>query len=240
MIEIKKTKIDPIGCYKQAYEFVKDDYMNWWAIVFVGLMVAGFFPLILQGPITCGLAMCCLTKMRGGRPDLSLCFKGFDYFKQGIVAMALSIAVTIVLILPAIFFMFAGMITFTIGGENEQPLMIGIGILCFALYIVTIIFLNMAISMITYFSCALIVDRQVDGLAAFKAGISGYYQNLFGMLGHAVVGGAIAFVFGLFCCGLPMIALVPVMFVSNHMAYVKIFGEGKSGSVPPVQNVAAN
>ena len=62
---IQKVKIDPVGCYKQAFELVEGKYWLLLGVSAVGMFIGGAVPVVLIGPMMCGVYMCFLEKYRG-------------------------------------------------------------------------------------------------------------------------------------------------------------------------------
>ena len=69
------------------------------------MLIGGAVPVVLIGPMMCGLYLCLFAKMRGEPVEFGMLFKGFDYFVQGLVAAAIQT-------LPVILIMAVGQVIF--------------------------------------------------------------------------------------------------------------------------------
>src|SRR5690606_37230010 len=49
------TRLRPIEIYKEAWQILKQDYLMNFIIVFVGVMAVSFFPVVIFGPLMCGV-----------------------------------------------------------------------------------------------------------------------------------------------------------------------------------------
>ena len=91
-VAIRRVKIDPIGCYKRAFELVQGEYWVLLGVSAVAMFVGGAVPVVLLGPMMCGLYMCFLKKYHGEELEFELLFKGFDHFVPSLVATAIMTA----------------------------------------------------------------------------------------------------------------------------------------------------
>ena len=223
----KRAQISPIKCYTDGYEFIKSDYWNLWVICFVGGLIAGFFPLLLMGPISCGIALCFFARKRGHKYDFNLLFKGFDYFVPGLLVMLMNFGLAMLLILPFIAMYLAGFGMLFAASANES---VGFGFAGFGLILLAALggaFVNVLLNSLSFFACALIVDQKLEPFDAFKTAVSGITKNAFGLIGHALFGAIIGLVLTLVCFILVFL-LIPIYQASLYVAYVKIFGTNES------------
>ena len=196
-----------------------------------------FIPLILQGPMLSGLNMCFRAHERGEKFDLGLAFKGFDFFGKSILVMVAATVATFVLIMPAVLFVCGGQISFVAAAETEQPLLAILGVICWIIYMVLIMFITDFVTTFAYFGCALIVDFNLEPMDAIKLAWRGYRANFGGIFGHCILGGVLNGLMAM-CCGIPAILFMPVLVYSHHVVYNKVFPSHKSGSAPPVAEPA--
>ena len=75
-VAVQKVKIDPVGCFRQAFEWVKGDYWLLLGVSVVGTLIGGLVPIVLVGPLMCGIYLCFLRKYGGGDFEFDLLFKG--------------------------------------------------------------------------------------------------------------------------------------------------------------------
>src|SRR5438045_1745434 len=98
--EFTTGRIRPIECAKEAYELIKDEYWLLFAVSLVGAIIGGVSMYIVLGPMICGIYVCYLKKIDGGRVDFNDLWKGFDYFGR-------SLLVTIVVVVPIVVYIVA-------------------------------------------------------------------------------------------------------------------------------------
>src|SRR5688500_7961851 len=77
--------IKSVDCLKEGYALIKDQYWLFLGITVVGLLIGGAVPIVLIGPMMCGIHMCVLQKMHGQPVKFETLFKGFDYFTQSLI-----------------------------------------------------------------------------------------------------------------------------------------------------------
>src|SRR5437899_7283622 len=99
--------VSAVECLNAGWAAIKDRYWLFVGITLVATLLGGAVPIVLIGPMMCGLYMCLLAKMRGEPIEFGLLFKGFDYFVPALVAVAIHIVPVVVLVLLADVFLFA-------------------------------------------------------------------------------------------------------------------------------------
>ncbi len=230
--EVKKVNIGPIACYQEAYEFLKNDYATFWALTIVGTFIGNAVPIVLQGPMYCGLTMCFIAKRRMEHFDFNLMFRGFDYFGKSIVGVLCSFGVQMVLFLPIAFF-YIGIFVSLIAWQQSNNNIMVIPIILFYLAAISysIVVTNLGFTL-TFFTCCLMVDRQMDSLDAFKIAFHSIRKNLWQLVLHALIGTGV-YLAGMMACGIGLLFLIPLIVTAEYMAYEKVFGlSGRSPHEP--------
>ena len=74
---------------ESGWAAIKDRYWLFLGVSLVAMLIGGAVPVVLIGPMMCGLYLCLLAKMRGEQVQFDKLFKGFDYFVPGLVAAAI-------------------------------------------------------------------------------------------------------------------------------------------------------
>jgi Na+-transporting methylmalonyl-CoA/oxaloacetate decarboxylase gamma subunit len=115
----------------EGKELLGDQYFTFLGISLVGMLISGAVPLILVGPVYCGMALCLLKQARNGPMVFDDLFKGFEYFGQSIIAALVYFGATLVVFIPFAIAYVAGMVMIASG---EGPL-IGIGIVLLILVV---------------------------------------------------------------------------------------------------------
>ncbi len=225
---VQKVKIDPVGCFTQAFDLVKGQYWLLVGISAVGTLIAGAVPIVLMGPMMCGLYLCYLAKHRGEEIEFALLFKGFDHFLQGFIAGLIMTAVTMVIMMPFFIFFFAGTIFSVAAAEGQgdqvaaasafasMGLMIGLGLAFLAVIVV--------VTMLFLFTFPLIVDRGLDGVAAITTSTKAVLQNFWGVLGLTALNAVLGLV-GALACYIGTYFVLPISLGAMTIAYRRVFPE---------------
>jgi hypothetical protein len=216
--------IKPIECMKQGWQLIRADYWLFFGITIVGLLLAGVIPLVLLGPMMCGIYFCFLKRYDGGKVEFGDIAKGFDFFVPGLVSILILagfffIVAMVVLVLPTFISMFAVLGT---PGKNPDPgdLIIVVIVMCVAMFIFAF-FVACAHALII-FTHLLIVDRKLDGLSAVKLSAKACWQNLNAVVGFILVQIALMIV-GYLCLVVGMYLVMPIAYAGTTVLYRKIF-----------------
>src|SRR5436190_5427210 len=103
--------IKPVECITEGWALIKDQYLLFFGITIVTMLIGGTVPIVLMGPMMVGLFLCLFEKM-GRRPfEFGLLFKGFDHFVPGLIVTAIKVIPILIIVLPFYFIMFATMMT---------------------------------------------------------------------------------------------------------------------------------
>ena len=216
--EFQTGVIKPIEIYKESWELIKDQYWLIFAITLVGMLIGGAVPIVLIGPMICGIYICLFQKIEGRQVVFESLFEGFSYFVPSLI-VAIVIMVPIFLLLITVYIPMIGM---AIAGpkmkESEMiPFLIG-----------TLIFeLIMAVIMVCFhtllmFAFPLIVDRKLSGLQAMQVSAKAVWHNLAGvarLFGVGLLVGIVGYI--ALCVGIYLV--LPLIFASNAVAFRKIF-----------------
>ena len=88
-MQFQRGVIAPFECLKEGWAIIKDRYWLFLGITVVAMLLGGVVPIVLLGPMMCGLYMCLFAKMRNEPFEFGLLFKGFDYFVPALIAAAI-------------------------------------------------------------------------------------------------------------------------------------------------------
>ena len=226
-VDIPKVKIDPIGCYTQALELVKGDYWLLLGVSVVGILVGGAVPIVLIGPMMCGVYLCFLEKYRGREFDFALLFKGFDYFAPGVIAALIMTGVAMLAMIPVFAVMFAGIVASVVAAEAEGaqsavPAIASAGTMVVSSLLTVV--LIMAVNVFFFFTFQLIVDRGLSGTEAITTSARAVARNFAGVLGLTLIGLALGLV-GVLACYVGTFFILPISFAAMTIAYRKLFPE---------------
>ncbi|QQS33058.1 MAG: hypothetical protein IPM50_00295 [Acidobacteriota bacterium] len=210
--------IRPIELFKETWQLIKDEYWLIFAITLLGMVVASLIPIVLIGPMMCGIYMALLAKIDGGKADLQLLFRGFDRFLP-------SLLLTIIIVGP-FFVMLLGiyipMVVMALAGErmSQEELLVFLGILIAVELVLGIIMVGLHSLLI--FAYPLIAERKMSAMQAMRLSSRASWQNLGGITG------LIAVAFGLSILGYLMLCVgiylvLPLIMAATAVAYRKVF-----------------
>ena len=219
-LEFRTGVVAPIDCLKEGWETIKDQYWLFLGLTIVTMLVGGAVPIVLVGPMMCGLYLCFFAKMRGEPIEFGMLFKGFDYFVPGLVAAAIqTVPVFIIVVIADIFFFaFTFAVMPTRRGEEPPPIF-WVGLVVFVLVAITI---SMAIHALFFFSYPLIVDRKLSGWDAIKTSYRAALQNLGGIVGIMLLMVGLG-ILGVLACYVGAFLMMPVSFATYAAAYRRVF-----------------
>ena len=221
--------VSPVECLKAGWAAIKDRYWLFLGVTLVATLLGGAVPIVLIGPMMCGLYMCLLAKMRREPIEFGLLFKGFDYFVPALVAAAIQIVPVLVLVIlgDLIFFAFTFAVMPHDRGES-LPLIFWFGLTVFVIFAMIV---SLVIHAIFLFAYPLIVDRRLSGWEAIKTSYRAVLKNLGGIVGLIFLNVGLGIV-GFLCCFVGVYFVLPVTYAAYAAAYRQVFPE-TSMNFPP-------
>lgn len=224
--------ISPMECLKEGWETIKDRYWLFLGITLVAMLIGGAVPVVLVGPMMCGLYMCLFAKMRGEPVEFGLLFKGFDYFMQGLVTAAIQ-TLPVILIMAVgqvIFVAFTLIIMPTQRGDAMPPVFW----VALVLFVLVAMIVSLVVHSLFLFAYPLIVDRNLSGLEAIKLSYRAALQNLSGIIGLILLISGLG-ILGVLACYVGVFLIMPISFAAYAVAYRRVFPETGSfrGSAAP-------
>ncbi len=217
-IEFRTGVIKPVEVYKEAWEMIKDQYWMVFAVVLVGMLIGGAIPIVLIGPMMCGIYLVLFQKFDGKEIDFGLLFKGFDYFLPSFILAVLIMVPTFIMI----FAIYIPMIGIAMAGQRmgETELMVFIA----GTVVLELIFavIMVCIHTLLMFAFPLIVDKKLSAWDAIKTSARAVWNNMGGVVGLFAVGFVICIVgYLMLCIGIYLV--IPLVIAANALAYRKIF-----------------
>src|SRR5688572_11448514 len=207
--EFKTGVLRPVEVYKEAWAIMKDEFWLIFAITLVAILVGSLVPVVLMGPMMCGLYMCLLDKIDGRKVTFDSLFKGFDYFVPGLVVALLFMVPVIVFIVVV----YVPMIGIAIAGSSmseEALLPFIVGVIALELLFAV---LMTVIHSLLIFSFPLIADRGLNGFEAVKLSARAVWANRGGVAGLFGVGILVAIAgYAALCVGIYL--AVPVLMMA--------------------------
>ena len=217
----RKVPVEPIDCLKKSWNLIKGEYLLFLGITFVGMMISNVVPLVLMGPMFCGIYLCYLRKMQGESIKFELLFKGFDYFKDSFIAVLVMTGAIFAILMPLYLIMILGIFA-SLGLAAEEEafgviMFLVIGILCAVIFLLAIL-----VGIFFLFIFLLIVDRKMTGWESVKLSARAAWANLWGLVGLFFLCTLLGFI-GVLFCYIGAFLVMPVTFGAIAVAYRKIF-----------------
>src|SRR6185503_12241632 len=122
-IPFRRQAVEPVECIKGGWELIKNQYWLYVGMCLIAVLIAGAIPLILQGPMMCGLYLTFFKTRRGEPIEFGTMFKGFDFFGPSLIATLLHVVPILVIVVPAYLFFYVSMIVSMAaqGGSDPNP-----------------------------------------------------------------------------------------------------------------------
>lgn len=222
---IRKVQIQPITLLKRAHAFLGDRYWLFMGIALVAVLVGSLVPMnLILGALTVGVFLC-LIEHEAGRPvELSMLFKGFEYFVDSLIVILVVMAISFAVVFPLTLLMMIGMLVLIAMLEaGDAPaampfLMIAGWFLTFIVIIIVSIFIYLPF----VFTFQLIADRKLKAGDALRLGWKGSKKNLGGIFIFLLVFGLIGFVGALFCY-IPLLFFLPLAYTATFLLYRDVY-----------------
>lgn len=226
----QKVHVAPARLLQQSVSLMGDEYWMFLAITFVGMVIGSVVPLVIYGPMACGIYLCYLQRMRGKKASFDTLFQGFDYFVESLIATLLVALAWLVLIAPVALLFVVIVVAAAMAGEHGgvTVFVIGIGIVLVPI----LALLSLVVSSLFIFVYPLIVDKQLTAVPAISTSCRAVWSNLGGIILTMFLYGIIAFA-AVLACGIGTILFTPVMFGALAILYRQIFPER-----PPLNDFA--
>jgi len=239
-IPFRRKVVEPVSCIKGGWELIRSQYWLFVGMTLVGVLVGSAVPIVLMGPMMCGLNLAFLKTRRGEPIEFGTLFKGFDYFGQALIAALLHSIPIIVIVVPAYIlfyvFMFVSLAASAqVSSEPNPAAFVGV-MMMFGLFWLVVIALIIVISIGFIFVYPLIVDRKLSAIDAIKLSFRAALANFWRLLGMVILTSLMTAVGVLACYGGAFLVM-PIGYAAIAKAYEQVFGldegVGFSNMPPP-------
>ena len=223
---------------------IKNQYWLLVGMTLVAVLIGSAVPIILIGPMMCGLNLAFFKTRRGEPVEFGTLFKGFDYFGQSLIAALLHALPIIVVVVPAyIFFYISMIVSIAAQGNSSEPNPAPfIGVMAvFGLFWLVVMIVIIVISIGFIFAYPLIVDRKLKAIDAIKLSFRAGLANFWRLLGMMLLTGLMTIV-GMLACYVGAFLVMPLSYAAIAKAYEQVFGLSEGGEFsnmpppPPVFN----
>ena len=237
-IPFRRGTVEPVECIKGGWELIRSQYWLFVGMTLVGVLIGSAVPIVLMGPMMCGLNLAFFKTRRGEPIEFGTLFKGFDYFGQALIAALLHSIPIIVIVVPAYIlfyvFMFVSMAAASSSGDPNPAALFGV-MAGFGLFWLVVVAIIIIISIGFLFVFPLIVDRKLSAIDAIKLSFRAALSNFWRLLGMVLLTTLMSAV-GVLACYIGAFLVMPISYAAIAKAYEQVFGldEGLGFSnVPP-------
>ena len=211
-------QLRPVEILKESWELIRPRYWPLLGVTILGILIASAVPVVLIGPMMCGIFMMMFRVIDHQKAGFDELFKGFDFIWKSLPVSLLMMAPVVVLIFVIYLPMIAMMIAGPRMGQTELLAFLGGWIL----FEFVIIFVMVCFHTLLMFAFPLIADRGLSGLEAVKLSIRAVRANLKGVAGLMGVGALVAIAGYLMLC-IGVYFAIPLILMSQAVAYRRLF-----------------
>ena len=238
-IPFRRNVVEPVSCIKGGWEIIRNQYWLFFGMTLVGVLIGGAVPIILMGPMMCGLNLAFFKTRRGEPIEFGTLFKGFDYFGQSVIAALLQTIPVVVIIVPAYIlfyvFMFVSIAASGSSGDPNPAALFGV-MAMFGVFWLVVVAIIIIISIGFIFVFPLIVDRKLSAIDAIKLSFRAALSNFWRLLGMVLLTSLMSAI-GVLACYVGAFLVMPIAYASIAKAYEQVFGldegVGFSNMPPP-------
>lgn len=237
-IPFRRSVVEPVECIKGGWEMIKNQYWLFVGMTLVAVLIGSAVPIILIGPMMCGLNLAFFKTRRGEPVEFGTLFKGFDYFGQSLIAALLHALPILVVVIPAyVFFYISMIVSIAAQGNDPNPSPAPFfGVMAvFGLFWVVVMIVIIVISIGFLFAYPLIVDRKLKAIDAIKLSFRAGLSNFWRLLGMMLLTGLMTSV-GVLACYVGAFLVMPLSYAAIAKAYEQVFGLSEGGefsNMPP-------
>jgi hypothetical protein len=235
-IPFRRNVVEPVACIKGGWELIKNQYWLFVGMTLVAVLIGSAVPIILIGPMMCGLNLAFFKTRRGEPVEFGTLFKGFDYFGQSLIAALLHALPILVVVIPAYVFFYISMIVSIAAQGNDPSPAPFFGVMAvFGLFWLVVMIVIIVISIGFIFAYPLIVDRKLKAIDAIKLSFRAGLSNFWRLLGMMLLTGLMTIV-GMLACYVGAFLVMPLSYAAIAKAYEQVFGlsdGGEFSNMPP-------
>ena len=210
--------IRSVDSLRQGWRMTQDSYWLFFAVCFVGLVLGGAVPILLTGPLTCGIFRCYLAKAKGQRVSFELLFEAFDVFVPSAIACALYTVVLLSITAAVLGLTTVCMIYGSLAMERGDVIVAAVAMVFAAVLLLVLMVFSLLSTLAWAFSCLLIEDRKLDGWTAYAEGLRIVCARPKAMMRYGWVH-YIVLLAGALACGIGQLFVAPIIFGSLTHTY---------------------
>jgi len=233
--QFNRGSFQPVECVKEAWALIKDRYWLFFGITAVGILIGSLFAIVLMGPMMCGIYFCLFRRMRGEQVEFGDLFRGFDYFGQSVIATLLQTIPILVIAVPFYLFMIFQIFSSAAAGSSNGAGAASFGLFTatMGIFLLVMIALAVAVTVLCMFVYPLIVDRKLSGVDALRTSITAAWANLGSLIVVALINVGLSIV-GVLVCYVGAFFVLPVTITTQAVVYRKLFPMSTTAAIPPI------
>jgi len=218
-----KNDVTATECIREGWNIIKDDYLLFLGASIFGLFLLYLLPLLLQGPVYCGMFMLVFRKMRGKSLSFDSFFDGFNHFLQSLFVTLITVIPALVLTVPVVVIAIVIVVSGATleDGGFEGALVGSLGLL--ALFLAAGVLAAISFQILMTFALPLVVEEGLSAIDACKRSARAVMDNL-GLVVGLVALQSLLMIGGTLACLIGVVFVLPIIFASTAVAYRQIFG----------------
>ena len=170
--EFTVGRVKAMECFREAWEMIRGQYLMVLVVVIVGMLIGSLVPLIILGPMVCGIYFCLFEMMDGKPISIDKLFKGFAFSTKLLLTLVIMIPIVVMVIVMYIPLIGVAMAGPQMSQEELISFLIGILAVEFVFAVIMTIIHTLVI-----FSFPLIVDRKAGAWDAVKLSARAVWAN---------------------------------------------------------------
>ena len=230
--EFTTGQIRPIECAKEGWALIKDEYWMLFAITLVGLLLAGVSMYILMGPMICGIFICYFKRIDGEKVVFDDLWLGFKYFGRSLLLVIVMVVPIVIYFMAAFSTLYLPLIMQAVGGNRVSDRYVLSTFLTSIVVDIVIALVMVCVHSLLMFAFPLIVDRGLSSWEAMKLSARAALKNVAGIGGLIGVNFVLA-LGGEALCGVGLYLVMPIILVTNLVAYRKVFPAQRAPVLDP-------
>lgn len=210
-------------CFSEGWNLIKDEYLPMVGISLCGLVLMYLLPVLLQGPVYCGMFVILFDRMRGRQFSFERFFDGFNFFLPSLLVTIITLIPGLILTIVVVILVFVMAASgAALEGDNLYGAIMGsIGLLAIVLIVGVVAVISFQI--LLSFALPLVVEERLGPVDACRKSARAVGDNLGFVVGLVVIQ-SLLLLGGALLCGIGVLFAFPIVFASSAVAYRHIFG----------------
>ncbi len=222
-IQFTQGLVRPWVCLTEGWAMVRGRYWLFVGIATCGMLLGSVVPVILFGAMMCGIYLCYLEQLKGNPVDFRRLFDGFQHFESGLVATALLMAVSLLVVLPASLSLSGAVIMLPLFiDRGGLTLAFGLYLAVIGVFVLVIIVAAIVLGAFFMYTFPLIAEHGLSGSEAVRLGARAARANFWGTLG-VMASQVLLGMVGVCLCYVGAFLILPITMGAVMAAYRTVF-----------------